>query len=105
MLIYLLDDFNRARGLAIQGQYLESLVIYQNLYFDYPTCVPMLINYANCFALDGQYGSAINLYNQAIELDPGNPKILFDRAQVAEAIRKGNSVHNSKTNLLGGELR
>ena len=101
MLIFLLDDFKKARDLTSEGKFSMAFVLYQNLYLDYPTCVPMIIDYANCFALTHDYVSAINLYRHALELDPGNVKALYDLRKVYEAQKK---VGDSKRNVFGHEL-
>ncbi len=104
MLVYLLDNFKRARTLAGSGQLEEALIIYQNLYFDYPTCVPMMVNFANCFAMAGNLKSAIHLYQEILLLDPQNDKALHNLQKVVEAWKRSNEAGNSEPNLLGSEL-
>jgi tetratricopeptide (TPR) repeat protein len=104
MLVYLLDDFKKARILAGSGQLEQALIIYQNLYFDYPTCVPMMIDYANCFAMAGNLPSAINLYQQTLAFDPGNLKALHNLQKVWDVLRRSKQMGNSKANVLGAEL-
>jgi O-antigen ligase len=88
MLIYLSPEFRRARDLTAQRHFSEAFIVYQNLFFDYPTCVPLMIDYANCFALTHDYVSAINLYRRVLELDPGNTKAANDLRKVTEVAQK-----------------
>ena len=103
-LVYLLDDFKKARSLVGKGQLEEALIIYQNLYFDYPTCVPMIISFANCMAIAGDLSSAIKLYQQALQLDPGNTKALDNLEKVWAALKKARETSNPKSHVLGAEL-
>jgi len=104
MLVYLLDDYKKARGLAESGHLEEALIIYQNLYFDYPTCVPMMVSFANCFAMAGNFRSAIDLYQQALQLDPQNDKARNNLEKVMEAWKRSKQTGDQKANVLGGEL-
>jgi tetratricopeptide (TPR) repeat protein len=104
MLIYLSKDFEKARSLASARHFSEALIIYQNLYFDYPTCVPMLIDYANCFAMGGDYNSAFNLYQHVLDLDPANPKALHDLQIIQEVRDRARQPQSPKANILGSEL-
>jgi O-antigen ligase len=105
MLIYLLDDFKKARQLTDSRQISEALIIYQGLFLDYPTCVPMLIDYANCLALSHDYESAVNLYRSALALDPGNSKASDDLMKVQEIGRKKiEDSKKPKASVLGSEL-
>jgi tetratricopeptide (TPR) repeat protein len=104
MLIYLLDDFKKARQLTASGQLSEALVVYQGLILDYPTCVPMLIDYANCLALSRDYESAINLYRNVLALDPGNSKAFDDLEKVREIVRRAQELNRPKAGVLGSEL-
>lgn len=104
MLVYLLEDFKKARTLAGKGYLGEALIIYQNLYFDYPTCVPMMIDYANCFALAGSCQSAVELYQQALQFDPGNIKAVHNLQKVWNVLRLSKETGNPKANILGAEL-
>ncbi len=105
MLVFLLDDFKKARELVERGQYSQAFVIYQNLTFDYPACVPMLIAYANCFALTGDYPSAINLYRKVLDLDPGNEKASQNLGALRKALDESARNHSLRQNLLGSEMR
>ncbi len=105
MLVFLLDDFKKARELVSAGHYSEAFVIYQNLFFDYPACVPMITAYANCFALTRDYSSAINLYRKALELDPGNEKVLYDLAAVRKIQAAVNQNQGLRNGILGREIR
>jgi tetratricopeptide (TPR) repeat protein len=104
MLIYLLDDFKKARQLTAERQISEALIVYQGLFLDYPTCVPMLIDYANCLALSHDYESAINLYRSVLVLDPGNSKASDDLGKVQEISRKVEESKHPKASMLGSEL-
>ncbi len=104
ILVYLLDDFKKARSLASSGHLSGALMIYQNLYFDYPTCVPMIIDYANCFAMAGDYESAVHLYQQALRFDPENTKALYDLPKVQGAENRAAGAGKSKAYILGKEL-
>lgn len=104
ILIYLLDDFKKARTLASTGHLEEALIIYQNLYFDYPTCVPMMIDYANCFTMAGSCQSAIDLYQQALQFDPGNNKAEHNLQKVWNVLRLSKETGHPKMNILGAEL-
>jgi tetratricopeptide (TPR) repeat protein/O-antigen ligase len=104
MLIYLLDDFKKARQLTAGQQFSEALIVYQGLFLDYPTCVPMLINYANCLALSHDYESAINLYRSVLVLDPENSKASDDLMKVQEIERKMKESRHPKASVLGSEL-
>ena len=103
-LIYLLEDFNKARALAGNRKFSEAMMVYQNLAFDYPTCVPLLISYANCYALSGDLESATNLYRYCLKLDPGNPKALHDLEKVGEALSRQRRIKHPNANAIGGEL-
>jgi tetratricopeptide (TPR) repeat protein len=104
MLVYLLDDFKKARSLTSAGHLEEALIIYQNLYFDYPTCVPMMIDYANCLAIAGSCQSAVKLYQQALEFDPGNTKAMNNLQKVWNVLRLSKGLGTPKANILGREL-
>jgi O-antigen ligase len=104
MLIYLLDDFKKARQLTAGSQLSEALIVYQGLILDYPTCVPMLIDYANCLALSQDYESAINLYRNVLALDPGNSKAADDLEKVREIVRRAQELNRPKTGVLGNEI-
>jgi O-antigen ligase/tetratricopeptide (TPR) repeat protein len=104
MLIYLLDDFKKARQLTADRQISEALIVYQGLFLDYPTCVPMLIDYANCLALSHDYESAINLYRSVLVLDPGNSKASDDLIKVQAIERKVEDSKHPKAGVLGNEL-
>ncbi len=101
MLIYLLDDFKKARELTSGNRFSEAFIIYRNLYFDYPTCVPMMIDYANGLALAHDYPSAINLYHRVLELDPENNKTLNDLRKVSDVAKK---VQDSKKKIFSSGL-
>jgi tetratricopeptide (TPR) repeat protein len=103
-LVYLLDDFKKAKELTAAGRYSQALIVYQNLFLDYPTCVPLLVSFANCLALGHDFVSAVNLYRKVLDLDPGNPKALSDLAKVREVMRRENQV-KTRGNILGGELQ
>ncbi len=103
-LIYLLDDFKKARQLTASDHLSEALVVYQGLILDYPTCVPMLIDYANCLALSQDYESAINLYRSVLVLDPGNVKASDDLQKVQEITLRAQELNRPKANVLGSEL-
>ena len=105
MLVFLLDYFKKARELVSAGHYSEAFVIYQNLFFDYPACVPMITAYANCFALTRDYSSAINLYRKALELDPGNEKVLYDLDAVRKIQAAVNQNQSLRNGILGSEIR
>ncbi len=49
-----------------------ALVIYQKLVFDYPTCVPALVDEANCLFLLGRKSEAQATYQAVLQLDPFN---------------------------------
>ncbi len=104
MLIYLLDDFKRARQLTAAGRLTEALIVYQGLFLDYPTCVPMLIDYANCFALSQDYESAINLYWSALALDPENDKAFDDLQKVQAIVKRAEKLRRPQAGVLGNEL-
>ena len=99
MLIYLLDDFGKARDLIAGGEYSTAFVIYQNLFFDYPTCVPLLISYANLYAMTRDYSSAINLYRRILDLDPGNAKATEDLRKVWEIDQKEKKLKAGSTGM------
>ena len=100
-LVFLLDDFKRARDLASARRFSEAFVIYQNLYLDYPACVPMLIAYANCYATTGDYTSAINLYRRVLVLDPENEKALYDFKAVRKALEDRYRSQSLRESLRG----
>lgn len=104
MLVYLLDDFKKARGLVVSGHLEEALIVYQNLYFDYPTCVPMMICYANCFAMAGNLKSAVTLYQRVLQLDPQNEKVQRNLEKVLEAWKRSKVAGNPTVDRLGSEL-
>jgi O-antigen ligase/tetratricopeptide (TPR) repeat protein len=104
MLIYLLDDFKKARKLTAGDHLSEALIVYQGLFLDYPTCVPMLIDYANCVALCHDYESAINLYRNVLVLDPGNIKAADDLQKVREILQRAEELKRPKASVLGSEL-
>jgi tetratricopeptide (TPR) repeat protein len=103
-LVYLLDDFKKAKALAGEGRTSQALMVYQNLFLDYPTCVPLLVSFANCLAMGRDFASAVNLYRKALDLDPGNAKALEDLAKVRELMRRENQA-GTRGNVLGGELQ
>ncbi len=104
MLIYLSDDFKKARQLTANEHFSEALIVYQGLILDYPTCVPMLIDYANCLALTRDFESAINLYRSVLILDPGNIKASDDLQKVREILRRTKELNRPKASVLGNEL-
>lgn len=103
-LVYLLDDFKKARNLTSKRQFEEALIIYQNLYFDYPTCVPMIVSFGNCMAIAGDLNSAIKLYQRALQLDPGNDKALDNLQKVWSVLKQTKESGNPKAHVIGAEL-
>ncbi|HJT25341.1 MAG TPA: tetratricopeptide repeat protein, partial [bacterium] len=87
-----------------KGQIEQALIVYQNLYFDYPTCVPMIISFANCMAMAGDLNSAIKLYQQVLQLDPGNTKARDNLQKVWTTLKHSKETGNPKANMLGSEL-
>lgn len=98
-LIYLTDDFKKARELTYAQKYSMAFIVYQNLILDYPTCVPMLVDYANCLALAHDYPSAINLYHRVLELDPDNSKASNNLQKVSDAQKKAIRLNSSGLGL------
>ena len=103
-LIYLLEDFKKARSLASDRRFAEAMMVYQNLAFDYPTCVPLLISYANCDAMSGNPEAAMNLYRYSLKLDPGNPKALYDLQKLGDVVSRRRQINHPKSNVIGSEL-
>jgi len=82
VLVFQDPDFERARTLSAGRQYKAALPLYQKLVFDYPACVPLLINTANTMVECGQTPSALDLYQRVLAYDPGNPDALSNIAAV-----------------------
>jgi O-antigen ligase len=82
VLIFQDPDFKRAQGLTAKREYKEALPLYQKLLFDYPACVPLLLNTANTMVECGQTASAIDLYQKVLIYDPGDSDALSNIASV-----------------------
>ena len=67
-----LPEYQEARTRVNEKHYQDALMIYQKLVFDYPTCVPALVDEANCLFLLGKKSEAHSVYQQALRLDPEN---------------------------------
>lgn len=86
-LIFQLEDYKKARALADSKKFNDALVIYQKLVFDYPTCVPALVDYGNCLVMTRKYPDADVYYKRALGLDPGNQEALKNSRQL-EAVQR-----------------
>ena len=86
-LIFQEKNFLKAETLVSQRLYKEALPLYQKLVLDYPACVPLLINTANCMVERGLTDQALRLYDNAIALDPENIEALLDEAAVAVQVK------------------
>jgi tetratricopeptide (TPR) repeat protein len=73
-LAFQLPSYHEARDKAGKRDFKGALVIYQRLVFDYPTCVPALVDEANCLFLLGRQAEAEAAYREALQLDPDNPE-------------------------------
>lgn len=73
--VYLLPEFQAARRLAATRKYSQALIIYQKLVLDYPTCVPALVDEANCLLMSRELTPALEVYRQVLRLDPDNPDV------------------------------
>jgi tetratricopeptide (TPR) repeat protein len=82
VLIFQDQDFKRAEGMTAKREYKEALPLYQKLLFDYPACVPLLLNTANTMVECGQTASALDLYRQVLVYDPGDSDALSNIAFV-----------------------
>lgn len=74
MIVYRLEPYQTARRLADGKRFGDAITIYQTLVLDYPSCVPVLVDYANCLVMLKRLPEAIGLYRKALELDPDNPE-------------------------------
>ncbi len=90
VLIFKLPEYQSARKLADQKKYSEALAIYQKLVLDYPTCVPALVDDANCLVMSGRAQDAVGLYKRVLDLDPENKETLANLKSIEAAtlIRK-----------------
>jgi tetratricopeptide (TPR) repeat protein len=75
-LIIQLTDYKKARQLADVRRFKEALVIYRKLVLDYPTCVPALVDYANCLVMVKKISEAVSVYQRVLVLDPTNNEAL-----------------------------
>ncbi len=71
-LIAQLPLYQQARQWAGEKRFSNALPIYQKLVFDYPTCVPALVDYGNCLVMTGKSSEAIAVYQKALSFDPAN---------------------------------
>jgi O-antigen ligase len=78
LLVYGLEPYQAARRLADGKQFEDAITIYQKLVLDYPTCVPVLVDYANCLVMLKRGPEAVGLYQKALKLDPENPEASAD---------------------------
>src|SRR5579859_1769794 len=81
-----LDEFKRAKKLADGGNYSKAVGVYQRLFFDYPTCVPIIVDYANCQVMLKEYPDAVTLYALALGFDP-------DCKEAADNLEKIKAMH------------
>jgi tetratricopeptide (TPR) repeat protein len=92
-------DFQEARRLADAGRFPEAFVIYQRLFLDYPTCVPVMVDEANCLVAMKNYSAAIPLYALAAGFDPQDKAILGNLARTALATGEEAQLQNALTLL------
>ncbi len=85
LLVLQLDEFKEARRLAQGHRFSEALAVYQRLFFDYPTCVPVLVDEGDCLAGLKNEQAALPLYALAAGFDPQNKDILKRLARTALA--------------------
>jgi len=67
-------EYAKARDKVKLSDYPGALMIYQKLVFDYPTCVPALVDEGNCLFLLEHQAEAEKAYREALRLDPDNPE-------------------------------
>ncbi|MGH7739901.1 MAG: O-antigen ligase family protein, partial [bacterium] len=82
VLIFQDSTFVRAQNWTGKKRYREALALYQKLLFDYPACVPLLLNTANTLVERGKGQSALELYRRVLVYDPGNSDALSNAAAV-----------------------
>ena len=78
LLVFQLDEYQTAQKLVASKKYSEAIAVYQRLLLDYPTCVPALINEANCLVMLKRKPEAADLYRQVLKLDPDSPEARTD---------------------------
>ena len=71
-LVFQQAEYQRARQLAEEKRWRDALVVYQKLLLDYPDCVPVLVDDANCRVMLRDFPEAVADYQRALSLDPGN---------------------------------
>jgi tetratricopeptide (TPR) repeat protein len=98
-LISQLGEYQEARRLAGAGRFSEALAIYQRLFLDYPTCVPVIVDEANCLVNLKKYPAAIPLYALAAGFDPQNKEVLGNLAWTALATGEEGHLQNALTLL------
>ena len=69
-LIFHLPEFQRAGDLAEGKNFSGALALYEKMIFDYPTCVPALVDEANCLVNLKRVSEARLLYQKVLTLDP-----------------------------------
>ncbi len=76
VLVFRLPEYQKARKLADLKKYPDALPVYQKLVLDYPTCVPTLVDEANCLVMSRRAPEAAGLYKRVLDLDPENKEAL-----------------------------
>ncbi len=85
-LIFQLQAYSEARDKVGRKDYSGALVIYQKLVFDYPTCVPALVDEANCLFLLGHKAESKAMYQRTLQLDPDNAQAKQNLLQLLQTI-------------------
>jgi O-antigen ligase len=83
-LVEQLPAYNEAHDKVGKKDYSGALVIYQKLVFDYPTCIPALVDAANCLFLLGRKSDAQATYQAVLQLDPYNTQAKLNLSQLLQ---------------------
>ncbi|HEY5038246.1 MAG TPA: tetratricopeptide repeat protein, partial [bacterium] len=89
-LIFQVGEFKKAGQLAAAGKFTDAFDIYQKMVFDYPTCVPLLVDEGSCWVRLKKYRPAIAVYKTALGLDPQNQEAHQNLAAVQNLKEAGN---------------
>jgi len=74
LLVFQLDEYQAAQKLVDAKKYAEAIAVYQKLLLDYPTCIPAMVDEANCLVMLKRKPEAEDLYRQVLKLDPDSPE-------------------------------
>jgi tetratricopeptide (TPR) repeat protein len=84
ILVEQLPTYDEAHDKVGNKDYTGALVIYQKLVFDYPTCVPALVDEADCLFLLGRKSEAQATYQAVLRLDPYNAQAKQNLSQLLQ---------------------